>query len=245
MMSIYQEHLTTALKAGHFEIAENIFSECGTFNLLKEIYIYRMLLWDAIDWKEIDRLYFLSRNAPKLFTLKCLSGRHALHHAIEQKSSFAIIAYLHCKDKMAISSFTTRGLLPLHTLLDCYNPSFIDKTVLKYLLKEDPSSVISSKIFDEEDMFDAAIDLPDRVTQTPYEFAVTRGYGDDIKRMMLLICPEANPKELKRINFDERKMALFVFYFANFSNDKSVSCIPRMLKMDGMNDLIRHIVMFL
>jgi hypothetical protein len=141
---------------------------------------------------------------------------------------------------MAISSFTIRGLLPLHTLFDCYNPSFIDIDVLKYLLKEDPSSVISCKLFNEEDMFDAAVDLPDRVTETPYELAVTRGYGDDVKRMMLIFCPEANPEELKRINFDERKMALFVFYFAEFSDQ---FCLPR--RMNGMNDLIRHIVMFL
>jgi hypothetical protein len=142
-----------------------------------------------------------------------------------------------CPEAAATKS-TVRKLLPLHRLLNrpYYHLSTPYKTnvaeKVRILLRYDPltASALNSE------------------GATPYSIAVSRGFPDAVKRLLLRADPSIDPAELHRLNYAERRMAMFLAFSAiSSSATDSFAIRLRRLKTHAGTDmpLLRLVVSFL
>jgi hypothetical protein len=126
--------------------------------------------------------------------------------------------------------------LPLHILLN--NPAFpksltkCDLEKIRILLRYHP----------------LAASAPSSKGDTPYSVAVSRGFPDTVKRLLLRADPSIDPAELHRLNYAERRMAMFLAFSAiSSSATDSFAIRLRRLKTHAGTDmpLLRLVVSFL
>ena len=78
--------------------------------------------------------------------------------------------------------------------------------------------------------------------ETPYQLAIDYDLPPYYLRLLLRAAPDLNPAELHRLNYAERRMALFLAFRARTSNiDPPFLARLRFEKMD----LLKHVVSFL
>jgi hypothetical protein len=80
--------------------------------------------------------------------------------------------------------------------------------------------------------------------KTPYEYARHNGEGSYMLRLLLRAAPATNPDELHRLNYAQRRQAMFLAFRAVVSSSEVSTCIWRRLKM-GDENLLRYVVTFL
>ena len=78
--------------------------------------------------------------------------------------------------------------------------------------------------------------------KSPYQLAVDNQFPPYYLRMLLRAAPDHNPAELYRLNFAERRMAMFLAFRA-VSKDVKPLFLAR-LRFEN-KDLVKHIVLFL
>ena len=78
--------------------------------------------------------------------------------------------------------------------------------------------------------------------KSPYQLAVDNKFPPYYLRMLLRAAPDHNPTELHRLNFAERRMAMFLAFRA-ISKDVKPLFLAR-LRFEN-KDLVKHIVSFL
>jgi hypothetical protein len=91
-----------------------------------------------------------------------------------------------------------------------------------------------------------AAGVPDSYGVTPlYGIAVESGMPILIKRLLLLADPTVDPAEMRKLNFEERRMAMFLAYSAvpQTITDSFVVRLRRLTNKD--HSLLRLIVSFL
>jgi hypothetical protein len=76
--------------------------------------------------------------------------------------------------------------------------------------------------------------------KTPYQLAVEKGLPVYYLRLLLRAAPDLDPAELRRLNWAERRMAMFVAFAAVA---KSPSLLARLRAAN--KDLVKHVVSFL
>jgi ankyrin repeat protein len=79
--------------------------------------------------------------------------------------------------------------------------------------------------------------------KTPYKMAVDRKLPDFFLRLLLRASPTLNPAELHRLNYEERRVAMFLAFKATSVNRQAPFLLARL--RGGNEDLIRHVVSFL
>jgi hypothetical protein len=78
--------------------------------------------------------------------------------------------------------------------------------------------------------------------KTPYQLAVEMRLSAYFRRMLLRAAPQLDPMELRRLNWEERRLAIFVAFRATFSRGpKPVLARLRLEK----RDVLMHILSFL
>ena len=78
--------------------------------------------------------------------------------------------------------------------------------------------------------------------KTPYQLAVDNNLPPYYLRLLLRAAPNLNPAELHRLNYAERRMAMFLAFRARTSNiDPPLLARLRFAKMD----LVKHVMSFL
>jgi hypothetical protein len=122
-----------------------------------------------------------------------------------------------------------------------------------------------SLLSDEADMlryllrhYPAAVTIPagpDDGNKNVYELAIEHKHRDFVRRLLLRAAPELDPDELHRLNYAERRMALFLAHCAISKNDDHSSSSTnggcsfvlrlRALARRNMGELFREIVSFL
>ena len=123
------------------------------------------------------------------------------------------------------------GWLPLHTLIvrNSFHNSLLSKEAdcFRMLLRWYPEAAGIKGVF---------------YKKTPYQLAVDYDLPPYYLRLLLRAAPNHNPAELHRLNYDERRMAMFLAFRARTSNiDPPFLARLRFEKMD----LVKHVVSFL
>jgi hypothetical protein len=157
----------------------------------------------------------------------------------------------------AIRTFTHDGYSPLHLNIYGDNDKLDDPlsdsvNVMRFLIRHYPAAVKIRKIFDDaNNPIDANVPIWRRVTTTPYQYAVKQGVPAYIRRLMLRACPEAGPNVLRRLNYDERRMAMFIGLSAVVDTkegddvSKFVISLQELVYFGEGMPLFKHVVSFL
>jgi ankyrin repeat protein len=172
-------------------------------------------------------------------------------HCVAYRDSYEVLKLVHTLYPDAISIATTDDYqnLPLHVLMTeglFKSPLSVEADMLRYLLRHYPAAVITPAGPDDDDL-------------NVYELAVVYKRPDFVRRLLLRSAPELDPNELHRLNYAERRMALFLAHYAITKNDDHSSCNGsnnsnggrsfimrlRALAQGDMGELFREIVSFL
>jgi hypothetical protein len=77
---------------------------------------------------------------------------------------------------------------------------------------------------------------------TPYQRVVSRKLPDYYRRLLLRAAPTLNPAELRRLNYKERRMAMFLAFKAVTATTE----VPLLVRLRGESkDLVQRVVSFL
>ena len=77
---------------------------------------------------------------------------------------------------------------------------------------------------------------------TPYQLAVCCEMPDYYRRLLLRAAPTLHPAELHRLNYNERRMAMFLAFRATTASTQA----PLLARLRGENrDLVKRVVSFL
>ena len=177
--------------------------------------------------------------------LAALMGCNTTHYSINLKASMIPVIRVMCElgggpELVRVptvgADIERSGWLPLHHFIDSF------------------SDVLNSSLFSEAtDLFHlmlqwypeaAGIEAGTGVDhrKTPYQLAVDKNLDTYYLRFLLRAAPDLNPAELHRLNFAERRMAMFLAF-------RAVSAASRPLMLARLQyenmDLLRHVISFL
>jgi hypothetical protein len=191
--------------------------------------------------------YLYDRYPAAIKTPSGEDGWYPLHYAADL-GSYEVLTLVHSLYPDAISIATTDGCqnLPLHILMtvrEFESPLSAEADMLRYLLRHYPAAVTIPAGPDDDDM-------------NVYQLAVENARPDFVRRLLLRAAPELDPDELHRLNYEERRMALFLAHCAISKNDDHSSSSStnggcsfilrlRALAQGDKGELLREIVSFL
>jgi len=184
----------------------------------------------AAKGQQIEILDYLHSLCPAASTSIGDDGSTALHTCIfSSRSDLSMLHAVYKLNPAAIRCVDNYGRLPLHLLLlriTQFNPisDYADK--FRFLLKNYPD----------------AANIPDTSQCTPITLCVTNNIY--AKRLLLRAVPTADPHTLTRLNYHERRMALFIFFAAMWRDGKS-NIFTSLSDCAESLSLIRRIIEFL
>jgi ankyrin repeat protein len=157
-----------------------------------------------------------------------MDGLLPLHFAA-QYGSLEILQFLICKyPEAAAASAPEDSGLPLHCFLRGEDPSWCIE-MLRELLR----------------CYPMAAGKENSKGITPYQIAVKEGMSTLIRRLLLRADPTIDPAELRRLNYEERRMAMFLVFSA-IPKDITDSFVVRLRRLKNKDQsLLRLIVAFL
>ena len=127
------------------------------------------------------------------------------------------------------------GLLPLHCLV-----LRIDFLVDSLLSKEADCFRLLLRLYPEAAGIEGGVGVDHK--KTPYQRAVDKNLPPYYLRLLLRAAPDLNPAELHRLNYAERRMAMFLAFRAVTTQVKPTI----MARLLGVNrDLVKYVVSFL
>ena len=131
---------------------------------------------------------------------------------------------------------TWNGWLPLHFLIDVHAVSLRDSL----LSDEDACFRLLLRMYPEAAGIEGGIGAANK--KTPYQLAVKKKLPPYYLRLLLRAAPDLNPAELHRLNYAERRMAMFLAFGARASaTEPPLLARLRFAKMD----LVKHVISFL
>jgi ankyrin repeat protein len=157
----------------------------------------------------------------------------SLHYA-SRSGSFEIIEFLLERAPGLAAELTfADDSLPLHFLLDRFrdknDPPVSRINMLRLLLRYYPEGAGKA----------------DHLGDSPYDLAVKVGMSTLIQRLLLRADPTIDPTELRRLNYVERRMAMFLAYSAMPQNTSN-SFVARLRRVKNKDEsLLRLIISFL
>jgi hypothetical protein len=78
--------------------------------------------------------------------------------------------------------------------------------------------------------------------KTPYQLAVDKNLPKSFRRLLLRAAPALNPGELRRLNYEDRRMAMFLAFKSISGTLKA----PLLVRLRAENkDLVQRVVSFL
>jgi hypothetical protein len=130
-------------------------------------------------------------------------------------------------------NYYANGNLPLHGLLQFEDEEWQEDSFLSN--RADVFRLLVR-------LYPAAAGVENKLNRTPYSLTVERGMHDYYLRLLLRAAPTLNPAELHRLNYAERRMALFLAFKAITQNVQPSILVQ--LRAEN-KDLVRRIVSFL
>ena len=130
-------------------------------------------------------------------------------------------------------NWTYSGWLPLHFLISNHSISLRDSL----LSKEADCFRMFLRWYPEAAGIEGVV-----YKKTPYQLAMDKNLPPYYRRLLLRAAPDLNPAELHRLNYAERRMAMFLAFRARTSNiDPPFLARLRCAK----KDLVKYIMSFL
>ena len=205
------------------------------------------IFWEDTDFQEAKARYLCSRY-PELIRQRTKDGETPLHKAIYRvygKSCKVSISKIICDFgggqelvRMPIvhptaTSHLRNGWLPLH----CFVSSTRCAEISSPLSEKAGFFRLLLRWYPEAAGIEAGIA---RMKKTPYQLAVDRNFNQYYLRLLLRAAPDLNPAKLRRMNFAERRMAMFLAF-------RAITIEPLLLaRLRFENkDLVKHVVSFL
>ena len=128
------------------------------------------------------------------------------------------------------------GWLPLHLLID----EHVDTLKTQPLSEEADAFRLLLRLYPEAAGTEGGIGAHHK---TPYRLAVDKGLPVYYRRLLLRAVPNLDPAELRRLNWEERRLAMFVAFAAVGKQPKTPPLLPKLRATN--KDLVMHVVSFL
>jgi ankyrin repeat protein len=189
-------------------------------------------LWLAAGFNsDIRVIEFLFSKYPEAIRLKNEGFRSQLplHVAVEGRS-FDVVETVYALYPDAIRIPDSYGRIPLHAVIyrltTGYARNASSAGILRFLLKHYP----------------AAAAIRDNEGKTPYALAVARqDVPSPLLRQLLRAAPEQEPLELRRLNYEDRRGAIYLLFAAKFPS-RSENTVWQRLRARGDLQLLREVV---
>jgi ankyrin repeat protein len=211
------------------------------------------LLVFAVDDADISsatrKVPYLCSRYPEMVLQRSKWGDIPIHFAVFS-ANFKILPALY--EAGGIEQFKTpiahptnatyphNGYLPLHLFIRKQFPNDNDGRMPLPLSEEADMLRWLLHLYPEAAGIEGGVGAGNK--KTPYQLAVDRKLPDYYRRLLLRAAPTLNPAELHRLNYAERRMAMFLAFKALSSTLKA----PLFARLRGESkDLVRRVVSFL
>ena len=205
----------------------------------------RNLLHLSMDNPFKEVAIHLNNQYPELNFQQCNLGRIPLIYAFPEISTDMNIVSSICNTNLEVLKIvSTRAFrsLPLHQLIDC-------RRMIQPVSPLADTLRLFLRLFLR--LYPAAANIKDVFGQTPYDIAVnnnlvarSRKLDNYFLRLLLRADISINPQELYRLNYQERRMALFLSSGKAIFETSNKSIIWRKLWIDNI-DILKEVVSFL
>ena len=185
------------------------------------------------------KVKFLCSRYPAMILQRQHHGNTPLHRAIHARNrrTVQILCEVGGQEQVKApvahptdANFNFNGQLPLHDLITYIGMSPLDLKAadcFRIFLGWYPEAAGIEGVY---------------IKKTPYDMAVNRDLLPYYLRMLLRAAPNQNPAELHRLNYEERRMAMFLAFKAQTSQPEPVILARfRFAK----KDLLKHVISFL
>ena len=225
-------------------------------------------LHHAIQYGYLSVIIFLLDEYPESATVVDNRGSNILHHAVHNPLEEVVLYLLNRFPGLSLQ-YSNGVISPFHnythfvehhhnvsTISTFCNidpeimkkPTFVNKSLpLHLLIKTFESQPVSPSA----DIFrfflssyPAAANIKDIDEKTPYDIAVSRNLDDYFLRLLLRADQSINPQELYRLNYQERRMSLFISSGAAIFGSTNEDIIWRMLWIEN-KEVLKKVVSFL
>jgi ankyrin repeat protein len=189
------------------------------------------------------KVRLLCTRYPALMVQRNDDGRTPLLHSCTEKEAATTLMLCKAGGREAASTavvhptdaqYIHNGQLPLHWLISC------ERITLKADLLSPAADAfrLLLRLYPEAAGIEGGVGADYNVT--PYRIAVSRELPAYYLRLLLRAAPQLDPMELRRLNWEERRMAMFMAFVG-------VSRTPSPLaRLRAANkDLVKHVVSFL
>jgi hypothetical protein len=205
---------------------------------------------DADSFRATRKVQYLCSRYPAMVLQRCKSGEIPVHLA-RSSTNYKILPALH--EAGGIEQFKTpiahptqathtlNGYLPLHLFIKNRFPNG-DGDFRHMPL---PLSEVAGMLRWLLRLYPGAAGIEGGVgarRRTPYQLAVDKNLPDYYLRLLLRAAPTLDPAELHRLNYAERRMAMFLAFKATAATTKA----PLLARLRGESkDLVQRVVSFL
>ena len=191
------------------------------------------------------KVRFLCPRYPAMMLQKDGQGNTPLHRAIFLKSmsTIQILCEIGGQELVRLpvahptdDNYGLNGWLPLHFLVN-YSAESLGYSILS---KEAECFRLLLRLYPEAAAIEGGIGIDYK--KTPYQLAVDKNLPPYYLRLLLRAAPNLNPLELHRLNYAERRMAMFLAFKAVSSQPEPLLLVN--LRFEKM-DLVKHVISFL
>ena len=212
-----------------------------SFNLLHLVVVDKESATSVMEAK----VRFLCSRYPALRLQRDDFGKTPLHAAISSKSIPAGLILCEAGGQEQVKTTVAHptddnnrynGWLPLHYLIDRQADSLLDS------LFSDEAGCFRMllRMYPEAAGIEGGVGVAYK--KTPYQLGVGRNLPPYYLRLLLRAAPDLNPAELHRLNYAERRMAMFLAFGARArATEPPLLARLRFAKMD----LVKHVISFL
>ena len=218
----------------------------------------------------LSALKLLLDEYPESATSITNNGYNLLHHAVLGPSE-EVVTYLCSQYPEFIKMFSNDGMTPLHKYLVSQS-GYFELEIVSSICKTDPDIVkLATRTyfnqlplhlliannqgmeFDSNDelifrlvlnTYPAAANIKDKRGRTPYDLAVAYSINPYFLRLLLYADKSINPQELYRLNYKERRMALFLSSGVAIFGSSNDFIIWRSLWLEN-KEILKKIVSYL
>ena len=212
-----------------------------SFNLLHLAVIDKASATSVMEAK----VRFLCSRYPAMMLQRSGSGHTPLHAAIVCKITPAGLILCEAGGQEQVKTTVahptnanngSNGWLPLHCLIDRQADPLRDSL----LSKEADCFRMLLHLYPEAAGIEGGVGAANK--KTPYQLAVNKNLPPYYLRLLLRAAPDLNPAELHRLNYAERRMAMFLAFGARArATEPPLLARLRFEKMD----LVKHVISFL
>ena len=191
------------------------------------------------------KVRFLCSRYPAMMLQRSGSGHTPLHAAIVCKITPAGLILCEAGGQEQVKTTVahptnanngSNGWLPLHCLIDRQADPLRDSL----LSKEADCFRMLLHLYPEAAGIEGGVGAANK--KTPYQLAVNKNLPPYYLRLLLRAAPDLNPAELHRLNYAERRMAMFLAFGARArATEPPLLARLRFEKMD----LVKHVISFL